>query len=209
MVRSQISISLDGFGAGPNQSHEHPLGEGGMRLHDWVFATHSWRAQHGQKGGERNADSEVIEKASAGVGAHIMGRHMFGGWDGPWDGQWRGWWGEDPPFHAPVFVLTHHPREPLQMQGGTTFEFVTDGIEAALERARAAAGDDDVAIAGGASTIAQFLAAGLLDQLQLHIVPILLGSGARLLDDAGNPLLEPVEVVGSPAVTHITYRVSR
>jgi dihydrofolate reductase len=209
MVRSQISISLDGFGAGPNQSHEHPLGEGGMRLHDWVFATDAWRAQHGQEGGERNADSEVVEKASAGVGAHIMGRHMFGGWDGPWDEQWRGWWGEEPPFHAPVFVLTHHPREPLQMQGGTTFEFVTDGIEAALERARGAAGDDDVAIAGGASTIAQFLAAGLLDQLQLHIVPILLGSGARLLDDAGNPLLEPVEVVGSPAVTHITYRVSR
>jgi dihydrofolate reductase len=209
MVRSQISISLDGFAAGPNQSHEHPIGEGGMRLHEWVFATRAWNEQHGREGGERNADSEVVEKASAGVGAHIMGRHMFGGWDRGWDEEWRGWWGEEPPFHAPVFVLTHHPREPLQMEGGTTFEFVTDGIEAALEQARAVAGADDVAIAGGASTIRQYLAAGLLDQLQLHIVPVLLGSGERLLQDAGDPLLEPVAVVGSPAVTHITYRVGR
>ena len=123
MVRSQISISLDGFAAGPNQSTEHPLGEGGMRLHDWVFATHAWNEQHGREGGERNADSEVVEKASAGIGAHIMGRHMFGGWDGPWDEDWRGWWDEDPPFHAPVFVLTHHPRDELQMEGGTTFTF--------------------------------------------------------------------------------------
>jgi dihydrofolate reductase len=209
MVRSQISISLDGFAAGPNQGHEHPLGEGGMRLHEWVFATQAWNEQHGREGGERNADSEVVEKASAGVGAHIMGRHMFGGWEGPWDDTWRGWWGEDPPFHAPVFVLTHHPRDELQMEGGTTFEFVTEGIETALEHARAVAGEDDVAIAGGASAIRQYLAAGLLDQLQLHIVPVLLGAGERLLQDAGDPLLEPVEVVGSPTVTHVTYRIGR
>lgn len=207
MVRSQISISLDGFAAGPNQGQEHPLGEGGMRLHEWAFATQAWNEQHGREGGERNADSAVVEKASAGVGAHIMGRHMFGGWNGPWDEAWRGWWGEEPPFHAPVFVLTHHPRDELVMEGGTTFTFVTDGVAAALEHARAVAGGDDVAIAGGASTIRQYLAAGLLDQLQLHIVPVLLGSGERLLQDAGKPLLEPVEVVGSPTVTHVTYRV--
>jgi dihydrofolate reductase len=207
MVRSHISISLDGFTAGPNQSHEHPLGEGAMRLHEWVFATDAWQAMHGKDGGERNADSEVFDKALAGTGAHIMGRHMFGGWDGPWDETWRGWWGDEPPFHAPVFVLTHHPREPLEMEGGTTFFFVTDGPEAALGQALAVAGDDDVQIAGGASTIQQYLAAGLLDQLTLHIVPVLLGSGERLLENVGDPLLEPMQVVASPAVTHVTYRI--
>jgi dihydrofolate reductase len=209
MVRSHIAISLDGFTAGPNQGHEHPLGEGGMRLHEWAFATDVWNAQHGKEGGERNASSEIFEKALTGVGAHIMGRHMFGGWDGPWDDTWRGWWGEEPPFHAPVYVLTHHPHEPLEMDGATTFTFVTEGIEAALEHACAVAGDDDVQIAGGASAIRQYLAAGLLDQLQLHIVPILLGSGTRLLEDVGDPLLEPVDVVASPAVTHVTYRIGR
>ena len=138
-----------------------------------------------------------------------MGRKMFGGGDGPWDEKWRGWWGEDPPFHVPVFVLTHHPREPLPMEGGTTFTFVTDGIESALEQARTAAGDKDVMIAGGASAVQQYLAAGLLDELYLHIVPILLGAGERLLEGVGDPSLEPVKVIASPAVTHVKYRVVR
>jgi dihydrofolate reductase len=208
-VTCQISVSLDGFVAGPNQSLDTPLGEGGERLHEWVVATESWRRQHGREGGERGVDSEVAEEVVQGVGAYIMGRKMFGGGDGPWDESWKGWWGDDPPFHVPVFVLTHHPREPLEMQGGTTFHFVTDGIESALEQARAAAGDQDVAIAGGASAIQQYLAAGLLDELYLHIVPVLLGGGERLLENVGDPTLEPVKVVGSPAVTHVKYRVVR
>jgi dihydrofolate reductase len=208
-VTCHISVSLDGFVAGPNQSVKHPLGEGGMRLHQWAFATESWREQHGGRGGERNADAEVVDEVVQGVGAYIMGRKMFGGGDGPWDESWTGWWGEDPPYHTPVFVLTHHPREPLPMQGGTTFTFVTDGIESALEQARAAAGDGDVAIAGGASTVQQYLAAGLLDELYLHTVPVLLGAGERLLENVGDPVLEPVKVVASPAVTHVKYRVVR
>jgi dihydrofolate reductase len=208
-VKCQISISLDGFVAGPNQSIEDPIGEGGMRLHEWVFATDSWRAQHGQEGGERNADSEVVDEVSQGVGAYIMGRKMFGGGGGPWDESWTGWWGDNPPYHVPVFVLTHHAREPLPMQGGTTFNFVTDGIESALEQARAVAGDKDVHIAGGASAVRQYLAAGLLDELYLHIVPVVLGAGERLLEDVGDPTLEPVKVVASPAVTHVRYRVVR
>jgi dihydrofolate reductase len=208
-VTCQISVSLDGFVAGPNQSLDTPLGEGGERLHEWVVATESWRRQHGREGGERGVDSEVAEEVVQGVGAYIMGRKMFGGGDGPWDESWKGWWGDDPPFHVPVFVLTHHPREPLEMQGGTTFHFVTDGIESALEQARAAAGDQDVAIAGGASAIQQYLAAGLLDELYLHIVPVLLGGGERLLENVGDPTLEPVKVVGSPGVTHVKYRVVR
>jgi dihydrofolate reductase len=206
-VTCQISMSLDGFVAGPNQSLDNPIGEGGMRLHQWVFATDSWREQHGLEGGERNADAEVVDEVVQGVGAYIMGRKMFGGGDGAWDETWTGWWGEDPPYHAPAFVLTHHSREPLPMQGGTTFTFVTDGIESALEQARRAAGDRDVAIAGGASTVRQYLAAGLLDELYLHIVPIVLGSGERLLEDVGDPTLEPVDVIASPAVTHVKYRV--
>jgi dihydrofolate reductase len=206
-VTCQISVSLDGFVAGPNQSVENPIGEGGMGLHEWAFATRGWRAQHGREGGEPGADSDVVDGLLQGVGAYIMGRKMFGGDPGPWDEAWRGWWGEDPPFHAPVLVLTHHPREPLQMQGGTTFTFVTDGIESAVEQARAAAGEQDVAIAGGASAVQQCLAAGLLDELYLHIVPIVLGAGERLLDGVGNPALEPIEVVASPAVTHVRYRV--
>jgi dihydrofolate reductase len=206
-VRCQISVSLDGYVAGPNQSPKDPLGEGGEDLHDWVIATESWRRQHGREGGERNADSELVEKESAGIGAHIMGRKMFGGGRGPWDESWKGWWGDEPPFHVPVFVLTHHEREPLEMEGGTTFTFVTDGIESALEQAEAAAGDQDVAIAGGATAVQQYLAAGKLDELYLHVVPIILGGGERLLDNIGKPNLEPVEVVASPAVTHIKYRV--
>ena len=208
-VTCQISISLDGFAAGPNQSMEEPIGVGGMRLHEWAFATSSWRERHGQEGGERSADDDVADEVARGVGAYIMGRRMFGGGDGPWDETWTGWWGEDPPFHAPVFVLTHHARAPLAMQGGTTFNFVTDGIEAALAQARAAAGDGDVAIAGGASAVQQYLAAGLLDELYLHIVPIVLGSGERLLENVGDPVFEPVKVVASPAATHVKYRVLR
>jgi dihydrofolate reductase len=206
-VTCQISISLDGFVAGPNQSLDNPIGEGGMRLHQWAFATEAWRREHGEGGGEPGPDSEVVEEAVAGVGAYLMGRKMFGGGEGPWNPEWKGWRGEDPPYHVPVFVLTHHPRESLPMAGGTTFHFVTDGISAALERAREAAGDGDVAIAGGASAIQQYLAAGLLDELYLHIVPVVLGGGERLLEGVGDPTFEPVEVVASPAVTHVKYRV--
>jgi dihydrofolate reductase len=208
-VTCQISVSLDGFAAGPNQSIDNPLGEGGLRLHHWAFATESWRKQQGLKGGQANADAEVAAEVMEGLGAFVMGRKMFGGGEGPWDEGWRGWWGEDPPYHAPVFVLTHHPRDPLPMEGGTTFHFVTDGIESALEQARQAAGSADVGIAGGASTVQQYLAAGLLDQVHLHIVPIVLGAGERLLENVGDPKLEPVEVVASSAVTHVKYRVLR
>jgi dihydrofolate reductase len=207
IVKCQISISLDGFVAGPNQSLENPIGEGGLRLHEWVFPTAGWRRQEGMEGGEDGPDSEVAEEGAQGVGAYIMGRHMFGGGSGPWDTDWKGWWGDDPPYHVPVFVLTHQPREPLAMLGGTTFNFVTDGIESALEQAHAAAGDRAVSIAGGASTVRQYLAAGSLDELYLHIVPIVLGAGERLLEDVGDPVLEPVKVVASPTVTHIKYRV--
>jgi dihydrofolate reductase len=208
-VTCQISISLDGFVAGPNQSLDNPIGEGGMRLHQWAFATDTWNRQHGSESGERTADSLVAEEVVQGIGAYIMGRNMFSPGRGDWDLGWRGWWGEDPPYHTPVYVLTHHAREPLEMDGGTTFHFVTDGIESALEQARAAAGDRDVSIAGGASTVRQYLAAGLLDELYLHIAPVVLGAGERLLEGVGDPTLEPVKVVDSPAVTHIKYRVVR
>ena len=207
MIRSNITMSLDGYVAGPDPSPDEPLGVGGESLHEWAFATDSWQKEHGHGGGERNADSAVIEDVTNGVGAVIMGRRMFAG-HGPWDPEWRGWWGEEPPYHAPVFVVTHHEREPLEMQGGTTFNFV-NGIEPALEQARAAAGDQDVSIIGGAQTINQYLAAGLLDELYLHIAPMILGGGERLLENVGNPKLEPIEVVASPAVTHIKYRVAK
>jgi dihydrofolate reductase len=209
LVTCQISMSLDGFVAGPNQSVENPIGEGGMRLHEWAFVTDSWRKQQGLEGGEHSADAEVIDEVSQGVGAFIMGRKMFGGGDGPWDETWKGWWGEEPPYHAPVFVLTHHPREPLEMRGGTTFTFVTDGIESALEQARAAAGDKDIAIAGGASAVQQCLAVGMLDELYIHIVRSSSAPGSWLFEDVGHPTLEPVEVVASPAVTHVKYRIVR
>ena len=208
-VTCQISISLDGYVAGPNQSLNDPIGEGGMRLHQWAFATDAWNEAHGQKAGERTADSKVAAEMMLGIGAFIMGRNMFGPGRGEWDESWTGWWGEDPPYHTPVYVLTHHEREPVEMQGGTTFHFVTDGVESALEQARAAAGDLGVSIAGGAGTINQYLAAGLLDELYLHIVPVVLGGGERLLEGVGDPTLEPVEVVASPAVTHVEYRVVR
>jgi dihydrofolate reductase len=193
-VTCQISISLDGYVAGPEQSLENPIGKGGMRLHEWVFATASWRKQMGMDGGEPGVDSDVVDAAMQGVGAYILGRKMFGGGDGPWDPAWTGWWGDEPPYHAPVLVLSHHVREPLVMQGGTTFTFVA-GIGAALDQARAAAGDADVAVAGGASTVRQYLAAGLLDELYLHIVPVVLGAGERLLVDVGDPLLNTVLVL--------------
>jgi dihydrofolate reductase len=208
-VTCQISISLDGFVAGPRQSLENPIGEGGMRLHQWLFDTASWRKLQGLEGGVRTADSQIVETLFQNVGAYIMGRKMFGGGDGPWDESWKGWWGDDPPYHTPVFVLTHHPRKPLSMRGGTSFHFVTEGIESALEQARAAAGDKDIAIAGGAHAVQQYLAAGLLDQLYLHIVPVVLGAGERLLENVGDPALEPVNVIASPAVTHVQYRVEK
>ena len=207
VVKSHLAISLDGFVAGPNQSLENPIGEGGMRLHQWMFETAAWRKQHGEPGGERTADSDVVESLSHGICAYIMGRKMFGGGAGEWDLEWKGWWGEDPPYHAPVLVLTHHRRESLPMRGGTTFHFVTSGIEAGLEQARSAAGGKDVLVAGGASTVRQFMSAGLLDELYLDIVPVILGRGERLLENVGDPVLEPVEVVASPNVTHVRYRI--
>jgi dihydrofolate reductase len=210
-----ISVSLDGFVAGPNPSLAEPLGEGGMGLHDWAFVTRAWRESHGLEGGEDNADSKLVDELLAGRAATIMGRRMFSGGAGPWaqDPNSNGWWGDDPPFHHPVFVLTHEPREPLEMGGGTSFTFVTDGIHAALEHARAAAGERDVAVAGGATAAQQYLRAGLLDELQIHLVPILLGSGTSLFGDG---LAKPpgeidcARVVDSPSgTTHITYRISK
>jgi dihydrofolate reductase len=208
-VRFHISVSADGYVAGPNQSEENPLGEGGESLHDWVVALRAFREPHGMEGGEVNESSGVWEEATAGVGAEIMGRGMFGGGPGPWgDDPWRGWWGEDPPFHMPVFVLTHHGRDPLTLSD-TTFTFVTDGIESALEQARAAADGKDVTIGGGADVINQYLAAGLVDELELHVVPLILGGGARLFEGVGPELtLEQVRAVEAPGVTHLKYRVS-
>jgi dihydrofolate reductase len=208
-VRFQISISLDGFVAGPNQSEDNPLGESGMDLHQWAFALDAWRKAHGREGGETNVSSQVLDEAVENVGATVMGRNMFGPIRGRWDGDgpWNGWWGDDPPFHHPVFILTHHAREPVVMEGGTTFNFVTDGIESALEQARAAAGDKDVSVAGGASAIQQFLNAGLIDDFELHVVPLLLGDGERLFDGV-DVNLERTRVLESPSgVTHLKFRV--
>jgi dihydrofolate reductase len=205
-----ITMSLDGFIAAPNPSLENPLGEGGMRLHEWAFAAQSWREQHGQTGGEANEDSEIIDEATKATGAVIMGRKMFSGGEGPWEDEPNagGWWGDDPPFHVPVFVLTSHAREVKPMEGGTTFTFVTEGIESALEQARAVAGPRNVAIAGGASVAQQYLAAGLLDEIQIHVAPVLLGGGVRLFTDgAPGPELEATRVIQSPAVTHLRYRI--
>jgi dihydrofolate reductase len=206
-----ISTSLDGFVAGPNPTLEQPLGEGGERLHDWVVVLASWRERHGHTGGERNVDDEVMKEAVASQGSILMGRRMFSGGDGPWesDPNADGWWGDTPPFHAPVFVVTHHEREPVAKEGGTTYTFVTDGIEAAVDQARAAAGDADVAVVGGASIAQQVLRAGLLDEMQIHVAPILLGGGTRLLDglEGVDVELECTRVVESPAVTHLRYRV--
>jgi dihydrofolate reductase len=206
-----ISMSLDGFIAGPNPTVEQPLGEGGEGLHEWVFGLKSWREPHGLAGGDTNADDEVMRESFAATGAVLMGRRMFSGGEGPWedDPMADGWWGDDPPFGVPVFVLTHHARETVEKQGGTSFTFVTDGPEAALERAREAAGDRNVAIAGGAGVVQQYLRAGLLEELQIHVVPVLLGGGVRLLDGLDPLQLEVTRVVESPAVTHLKYRVVR
>ena len=211
-VTLDITMSLDGYIAGPDATLEEPLGEGGERLHEWVVELASWREQHGLTGGTTGADSDLVQELRERVGATLMGRKMFSGGAGPWedDPKADGWWGEDPPFKGPVFVLTHHAREPVEKQGGTTYFFVTDGVEAALERARAAAGDKDVAIAGGANVVQQYLAAGLVDELQVHVAPLLLGGGVRLFDGGGDqPALQQVSVVESPAVTHLRYEVER
>ena len=209
-----ISISLDGFVAGPEQTLEEPLGRGGDLLHEWALATAAFQEMHGRSGGQRNVDDGLIREHFAAVGATIMGRRMFSGGEGPWeqDPNADAWWGDEPPFHHPVFVLTRHAREPLAKEG-TTFTFVTDGIESALEQARAVAGEKDVTIGGGGSVAAQYLRAGLLDELQLHVVPALLGDGVRLFSDhVGNApvALECTRVVESPTgVTHVRYRVAR
>jgi dihydrofolate reductase len=206
-----ISMSLDGFIAGPDPTLDEPLGKRGEELHEWALATASWRESHGRSGGEASADSELLKKLLDASGATIMGRRMFSGGEGPWESDPNpdAWWGDEPPFHHPVFVLTHHPREPVEKQGGTTFTFVTEGIESALEQARAAAGDKDVGIGGGASVAQQYLQAGLLDEMQIHIVPVLLGGGTRLFENVTPDAvgLEVTRVVESPAVTHLTYRV--
>jgi dihydrofolate reductase len=208
-VRAHISTSLDGFVAGPNQSEDNPLGEGGEQLHEWVFELKAWREPHGKEGGEENASNAVVEEENANVGAEIMGRGKFGPpGGGPWgDDPWQGWWGEDPPFHKPVFVLTHHEREPLTLSD-TTFTFVTKGIEAALDQAREAAGGKDVFLGGGAQSINEYMAAGLVDELELHVAPLILGGGERLFDGVGPDLkLEQLRAIEAPGVTHLKYRV--
>lgn len=208
-LRFKISMSLDGFVAGPNQSPKEPLGVGGEGLHEWVVSLAEWRAAHGLEGGEVNESSAVVAESTANIGATIMGRNMFGGHPGPWKPStpWTGWWGQNPPFHHPVFVLTHHAREPLVLEGGTTFHFVTDGIESALDQARRAAGSKDVSLAGGAKAAQQYLAAGLVDEMELNVVPVLLGSGERLFEGVGTDLhgLELVRTVAMPRVTHLKF----
>lgn len=208
-VRFALSVSVDGYVAGPDQSVENPLGVGGEELHTWAVELEAWRRHHGEEGGEVNASSRVVEEAQSNVGATIMGRNMFGGGPGPWSevDPWSGWWGDNPPFHTPVFVITHFPREPLQMQGGTEFTFVTDGIESALEQAKRAAGLRDVLLGGGAKVVQQYLAAGLIDEFELHVVPTVLGAGERLLDEVGTLELQQVRAIEAPGVTHIKYRV--
>jgi dihydrofolate reductase len=194
-VTCNMSVSVDGFAAGPDQSLDEPIGKGGMRLHEWHF-------------NPQGEDQAVIDEWQQSPGAYVMGRNMFSPGRGPWDLGWSGWWGEEPPYHAPVFVLTHHPREPVVMAGGTTFQFVTEGTDAALERAKAAAGDKSVEIAGGASTVNAYLRTGAIDELHLHISPVVLGVGERLFDGVPPDLrLEPIQVIGSPGVTHVKYRV--
>jgi len=212
-LRFNITMTLDGYVAGPSQSVENPLGEGADHLHDWAVKLKTFREMHGDGGGgETGTNDDVLREAVENIGATIMGRNMFGGGPGPWREQpWKGWWGDNPPFHTPVFVLTHYAREPLVMQGGTTFTFVTDGIESALEQAREAAGGKDVALGGGASIAQQYMAEGLIDEMEIHIVPFLLGSGARLFDNLQDSelRLESVRTIGTPSVTHVKYRIAK
>jgi dihydrofolate reductase len=208
----QLSVSVDGYSAGPEQSLENPLGLGGMRLFQWQFALEAWHRLSGSEGpGEVNASTPVFEEALTDYGAVVMGRNMFGGGHGAWadDPPWTGWWGDDPPYHTPVFVLTHHPRDPQPMEGGTTFHFVTDGIESAVAQAKQAAGDRNVLIGGGPSAVQQAVAADLVDEFELHIAPVVLGQGERLLVGIGTPELEQIRVVEAPGVTHVKYRVLR
>jgi dihydrofolate reductase len=202
-------MSLDGFVAGPNQSVENPLGIGGMRLHEWAFALESWRATHGLEGGTVNESARVIDESLENIGATIMGRNMFGGHPGPWDQNkpWNGWWGDDPPYHHPVFVLTHYPRETLVLEGGNTFTFVTNGIEAALEQARQAAGGKDITLAGGAKAAQEYLKADLVDEMDISVAPTLLGRGEWLFDGIGDNLhgLELVRTIAAPDVTHLKF----
>ncbi len=205
-----FTMSLDGYVAGPDQSPDNPLGVGGEQLHEWLFATRNGRQMMGEDGGDDGVDNDFITEGDDGIGATIMGRNMFGPIRGDWgDGQWRGWWGDEPPYHHPVFVLTHHRREPIPMEGGTTFHFVTDGIEAALEQAFAAADGQDVRLGGGASAVQQYLQARLVDELHIPIVPVLLGGGERLFDnlDGGPDGYECSGLVTSPAVAH--FRLTR
>ncbi len=207
-----ISMSLDGFVAGPNPRTEAPLGDGGERLHEWAYDLESFHERHNMPGGTRNQNADVLAEAMDTIGAEIMGRGMFGGGPGPWDESWTGWWGDDPPFRMPVFVLTHHPHEPLQMQGGTSFTFVTDGIESALEQAKKVANGKDVAVAGGGVAVSQFLEAGLLDEIWVDLVPVLLGGGTPFFGQlAGAPVeLEgPLSVGDDAGVTHLRYRVRK
>jgi dihydrofolate reductase len=210
-LRFGITMSLDGFVAGPDQDDENPLGVGGLELHEWFFPLKAFREMQGETGGEVNASSMVAEERRANVGATVMGRNMFGPVRGPWrDATWRGWWGENPPFHHPVFVLTHHARETVALDGGTSFQFVTDGIESALKQAKRAAQGRDVWLAGGASVANQYLAAGLVDEIDVSIAPVILGSGARLFEglDRGAIDLEQIRAVEAPGVTHIKYEIS-
>jgi dihydrofolate reductase len=210
----EITTSVDGFTTGPNPGHEDPLGVGGDRLHEWAFGLRSWRERHGESGGTTGPENDLVEESLDANGAIIMGRRMFSGGEGPWedDPGADGWWGDDPPFRVPVFILTHHPRETVTKKGGTTFHFVTDGIEAALEQARTAAGDRNVGIAGGASVAQQYLKAGVLDELQIHVAPVLMGDGVRLFENhlgQDQVELECTMVLESPAATHLRYRVAR
>ena len=208
-LRFHLSVSADGYVAGPDQSEKEPLGVGGEALHEWAFPLAAWREPHGRDGGEVNASTQVMEENLANVGAGLMGRNMFGPiGGGDWgDGSWKGWWGDNPPYHYPVFVLTHHPREPLEMEGGTTFTFVTDGIESALEQARETAGGKDVVIHGGGGVAQQYLAAGLVDEFEVGVTPILLGGGVSLLENVDDLQIEQVRAIEAPGVTHIKYRL--
>jgi dihydrofolate reductase len=208
-LKLNMMMSLDGFSAGPEQSEENPFGVGGMQLNEWLFPLKAFREMQGEEGGEVNASSPLVEGWFDNIGATVMGRNMFGGGSGSWgEDPWMGFWGDNPPYHHPVFILTHHAREPVEMKGGTTFNFVTDGIESALEQAREAAAGKDVSLGGGATTVQQYLAAGLLDEMTITLVPVFLGDGTRLFDNLGKAPRRPeqVEAIEAPGVTHLRYR---